>query len=135
MNREEKIEILNLIINNIDGSFFEWIVEKKYLEAKNIDTENIINLDEMFDDLCWMFHEVVDKSMELYKQLLQLPTRTLETLEVGDVIITKLKGNEWTQISMQEQSQINHFIAFSHCYDIDTVIPHEFLEIWGEINA
>ncbi len=71
MNREEKIEILNLIIDNIDGSFFEWIVEKKYLEAKNIDTENIINSDEMYVDLCWEFHDIVGKALELYLRKLE----------------------------------------------------------------
>ncbi len=79
--------------------------------------------------------DTLDFQVEMYERelkLLSTPKRTIGTLEVGDVIITRLKGNEWTQISMQEQSQINHFIAFSHCYDIDTVIPHEFLSLWEE---
>lgn len=131
MSKEEKIEILNLIINNIDGSFFEWFVEK-YLDDKNIDTENIINSEEMYDDLCWMFHGVVDKSLELYKQLLQLPQRTIETLEVGDIVITT---NQVGRVAFLIETETQRYIYSKNkdWFNITDIIPREAIELLKDL--
>jgi hypothetical protein len=95
--------------------------------------------------------EVILSTLEVSLKLLQIPKRTIETLEVGDIVKYFYKQRDGYDIDSNnvytnEVRKINgNIVAIGviiekpideilERIEIIQIIPHEFLEIWGEIN-
>ncbi len=104
MSKEEKLEAIRKMQNFLVD--FELCGEDKY--------------DEYLIDL-----------LELNKKLLSLPTRTIENIEVGDMVVYKDKAGNNEVIFIN--GFFNQFQARYVGSNLDYIIPHQALELLKEV--
>lgn len=117
MAREERQK------NAIEDSIFN--LHLKYEREKDMLDESEIN--EIFATL---------EALEMYQKLLQIPQRTIETLEVGDCLdITINDENVTCYLKIDNIETAKEYLNSLKSYEIHQIIPREFLELWGEISG
>lgn len=112
LSREEKIRFLKDRIN----------FRKLRLEAVENDSDSYKKYE----------YDITIYEREL--KLLQLPQRTIETLEVGDIVLTKHDVlNEIFATTIRNETLRHTYISHKDWFNVVQIIPHEALELLKEV--
>lgn len=113
MSREEKIEILKRIIENFKSHIEEY--------------EDLLLDVDLFRQLTYQL-SIFERELKL----LLLPQRTIDTLEVGDIVIVT---NEVGRLAFLIETETQRYIYSKNkdWFNITDIIPHEVLELLKEI--
>lgn len=74
--------------------------------------------------------KVIVDALEVYEKLLSLPQRTIETLEVGDIVLTKNDVlSEIFATTIRNETLRYTYISHKDWFNVVQIIPHEAIEL------
>lgn len=119
MNKEKQIEYLKEelnVIQCIKRSLFNDEIDELSIDIKKLN--------------------FMEKLFDIAIKILQIEPRTIETLKVGDCLdITINDENVTCYLKIDNIETAKEYLNSLKSYEIHQIIPREFLELWGDINA
>ncbi len=126
MNKEKIIEYLELAIRTNNR-----VLSEMKKEVKN----DVLVPNKEYHESAMFKTSVQLKSYETLLNLLQLPQRTIETLEVGDYVEFMDMDDEKQSVIIQIGEALGYLnMYFNHCRATKIkIIPHEAIELLKEV--
>ena len=118
-----------------------WVIEFEKIKALT-ELEDFLMYDKNFEDLLYCkkyptdsVYDFIFDTLDTIKKLLSLPTRTIETLEVGDYVEFMDMDGEKQSVIIQIGEALGYLnMYFNHCRATKIkIIPHEAIKLLKEL--